>query len=151
MTSILFVIKEFQRNHFKCNYLWHKKLFLDFLLHFGNLHQALNILKKKTTLTAYVFPKLQTVKGLVRPMSKKPRLRTSFDSQHVNGSQTTVKSAWMYFYQFFFITLMKTDVENVSLSDMWSLLAFCQNIDCRWQIYFLQKWEFTATNFNVII
>ena len=32
---------------------------------------------------ANVFPKLQTVKILVRPLSKKRRFRTRFDSQHV--------------------------------------------------------------------
>ena len=32
-------------------------------------------------------------------MSKKPRFRTPFDSQHVKGSQALVKSAWQNFYQ----------------------------------------------------
>ena len=41
---------------------------------------------------ANVFRKLQTVKDLVRPLSKKSRFRTPFDSQHVKGSQTLVKS-----------------------------------------------------------
>ena len=38
-----------------------------------------------------LFRKLQTVKGLVRPLSKKHCVRTPFDSQHVNGCQTLVK------------------------------------------------------------
>ena len=60
----------------KCNsqvkwtYLKNQKLFLDFLFHFWNLHQMLNILKKMMNLTANVFPKLQTGKILVRPLSK---------------------------------------------------------------------------------
>ena len=37
------------------------------------------------------FQKLQTVKDLVRPLSKKQRFRTPFDGQHVKGSQTLVK------------------------------------------------------------
>ena len=49
--------------------------------------------KKKKIVRANVFPKLQTVKDLVRPLSKKRRFRTSFNSQHVRGSQTFVKSA----------------------------------------------------------
>ena len=36
---------------------------------------------------AYVFPKLQAVKNFVRPHSKNRHLKTSFDSQHVKGSQ----------------------------------------------------------------
>ena len=51
-----------------------------------------NFLKKKI-LTANLFPKLQTVKDLFRPLSKKRRFRTPFHSQHVKGSQTLMKSA----------------------------------------------------------
>ena len=50
---------------------------------------------------ATLFRKLQTVKDLVRPISKKHRLRTPFDSQHVEGSQTLVKSVWEHFHQIF--------------------------------------------------
>ena len=37
--------------------------------------------------------KLQAVKELVRPLSKKQCLRTPFDSQHFEESQILVKSA----------------------------------------------------------
>ena len=36
--------------------------------------------------TANVFPKLETVKILVRPLSQSHRFRTSFDSEHVKAS-----------------------------------------------------------------
>ena len=39
---------------------------------------------------ANVFPKLQTVKDLVKRLSRKHHFRTSFDSQRVNGCQTLV-------------------------------------------------------------
>ena len=52
-------------------------------------------------LIANVSPKLQAVKDLVRPHSKKSRFKTSFDSQHVKVSQTVVKSAWKHFYYIF--------------------------------------------------
>ena len=42
---------------------------------------------------ATFFWKLQTVEDLLRPLSKKHHFRTFFDSQHVKGSQTLVKSA----------------------------------------------------------
>ena len=45
------------------------------------------------TLIAYVIPKLQTGKDLIRRMSKKRLFRTPFDSQYGKGSQTIVKSA----------------------------------------------------------
>ena len=53
------------------------------------------------TLIGYVFPKLQTTKDFVRQMSKRRHFRTSFDSQHVKGSQILVKSAWPHFYYIF--------------------------------------------------
>ena len=42
---------------------------------------------------ATLFSKLQTVKDLFRPLSKKHRFTTPFDSQHVKGSQALAKGA----------------------------------------------------------
>ena len=53
----------------------------------------LNIFKKKLIVIADVFPKLQTVKDLLRPLIEKRHFRISFDSQHIKGSQTLVKSS----------------------------------------------------------
>ena len=61
----------------------------------------LNVFKKKMIVLANVFAQLKTVKNLVRPLFKKRRFRTSFDSQHVKGSQKLVKSSWEHFYQIF--------------------------------------------------
>ena len=83
---------------FKCNYLKNGKHFLNFLFHLWNLYQLANIFKKQMIVIANVFPKLQTVKYLVKPLSRKHRFRTSFNSQRVSGCQTLVKSAWEHFY-----------------------------------------------------
>ena len=71
----------------------YRKLLLNFLLNFSNLHQISNILKSSMTLIAYGFPKLQTPNCLVKPMFIKRRFRTPLDSQYVKGSQTLAKSA----------------------------------------------------------
>ena len=42
---------------------------------------------------ATLFRKLQTVKDLITPLSKKHRFRTPIDSQHFKGSQTIAKGA----------------------------------------------------------
>ena len=63
LISILFVIRRIYCNQFKCNYLRNKMFFLNFLQHFSNLHQILNILKY---LIAYVFLKLPIAKDVVR-------------------------------------------------------------------------------------
>ena len=48
-----------------------------------------------------VFPKSQTLKALVKKLSRKRRFRTSFDNQNINGCQTLLKSAWEHFYHIF--------------------------------------------------
>ena len=100
-TAILFRILRVCGSLFKCNYVKNEKLSQNFFFHWWNLNQILNSLKKKKIVIAYVFPKLQNVKDLVRPLSKKQCLRTSLESQHVKASETIVKSAWEHFYQTF--------------------------------------------------
>ena len=52
---------------------------------------------------ATLFRKLKTVKNSVRPLSKKHRFRTPFDSQHIKESQTLEKnldqSTFVIFFQ----------------------------------------------------
>ena len=60
-TSILLQSVRICRSLLKCNYLKNKKYFLSFFFHLWNLHQILNIFKKKEILIANVFPKLTTV------------------------------------------------------------------------------------------
>ena len=56
------------------------------------------VLQKKEDSHSQCIRKLQTLKDFVRPLSKKHCLRTSFESQHVKGSQRLVKSLWERFY-----------------------------------------------------
>ena len=53
------------RNKFKRHYLKNKRLFADFLLHFGNVHAIYNILRKKNGILAQLFQKLRTAKEVV--------------------------------------------------------------------------------------
>ena len=53
------------RNKFKRHYLKNKRLFVHFLLHFWNVHEIYNILKKKMSILAYLFQKLWTVKEVI--------------------------------------------------------------------------------------
>ena len=85
----------------QCNYLKNEMAFHNFFFHFLNLHQILNISKKSMFVIANAFLKLQTVKILVRPLSKKRRFRTRFDSQHLKASQILVKSPWEHFCHVF--------------------------------------------------
>ena len=93
MTSILFEIVKICRPQFKCKYLSNQKRFLNVLFHFWHLHQILNILEKKMMVIATLFRKLQTVKDLVRPLSKKHPSSSTIDSQHVKDFQSLPKLA----------------------------------------------------------
>ena len=70
-----------------------KTFCIFFFFYFSNLHQILNILKKKMIVIATLLRKLQAAKDLVRPLSKKQCFRTTFDSQHVKESQILLKFA----------------------------------------------------------
>ena len=101
MASILFNIARTCNSQLKCNYLKNEKHFLNFLFHFWNLQQILNILRKEMIAITNVFPILQTAKNLVRPLCEKRRFRTPFDSQHVKVSLILTKSPREHFYHVF--------------------------------------------------
>ena len=101
ISTILFRIERICGPRFKCSYLKNETLSTILLFHFWNLHQILNIFKKKMILIATLFPKLQTVKELLRPLSKKHHFRTLFDSQLVKRSQNVAKIPWEQFYHIF--------------------------------------------------
>ena len=75
-----------------------QKLFLKFFLHFPNVHEILNIFKKKMTFIADLFPKLRTPKDVVRYLSKKSRFKGTFDKQHGKRVQTLLRSESKYRY-----------------------------------------------------
>ena len=61
----------------------------------------MNIFKKKMTLIAEVFPKLQSLKNKVRAMSIKTRFKGSFKKQHGKCVQTLLKFAWQNLYHIY--------------------------------------------------
>ena len=101
ITSILFRIVTICCSLFGSCYLKNRKHFPGFLFHLSNLHQIWNIFKQKKIVIANTFPKLVTVQGLVTPLSIQRRPKTFFDSQHVKGLLTLVKSSWEHFYHIF--------------------------------------------------
>ena len=57
--------------------------------------------EKNMIVIVNVLPILQTVKNLVGPLSEKRRVRISFDSEKVKGSQTLVKPGLDHFHDIF--------------------------------------------------
>ena len=113
MTIILLRIVRICRSLFKRNYLDNEKVFSKFLFLFWNLHQILNIFKKKKIVIAKLLPNLQTVKNFVTGLSKCCRLRNSFESQHVKGSKIIVKSPSKLFYHIF-LSLLEEIIRKIS-------------------------------------
>ena len=78
-----------------------RKTFIDSFFPFLESTSNFNHFETKIILIAPSFRELQTVKDLVRPLSKKHRFRIPFYSHHVKGSQTLVKSALEHFHHIF--------------------------------------------------
>ena len=69
-----------------------RKTFAQFFVPFLHYQSNFKHLKKRMIVRAHVFPKLQTVKVLVRPLCKKRCVMKRFYSQHVKASQILPKS-----------------------------------------------------------
>ena len=63
------------------------KTFYSYILHFRNLSEILKILRKKMTLIAYFFLRLQPAKSVVRYMCKSPASDYPFKRKNLNRSQ----------------------------------------------------------------
>ena len=121
MPSVPFKIVRICYSPLKCNYMKNQKLFLNFFFQFWNLYQVSNILKKRMIVIANVFPKLQTMKILLRLLSKKRCFRTRFDSQHVKASQILSKSRSESFYQVFSLFSLKLiwKISSLVIREIW--------------------------------
>ena len=98
MTSILFLTENIWGHQLGSNYLKNEKLFLNYFLHFWNIHEILKICKKKMTFIADLFPILRTPKDVVRYLSKKSRFKGTYARQHGKRVQTLLRSESMYRY-----------------------------------------------------
>ena len=76
-------------------------IFCEIFAQFLNIWSRFKHFEKKVTLRAYVFSKLQSVKDVARQMSKKAHIRTPFNSQHVKGSRTLLKTSKQHLYHIF--------------------------------------------------
>ena len=101
MTSIPVAICRIFCNNFKRYYLKNGRLFLDFLLHFWNVHEIYNTLKKRMSVLASLFPKLLFRKEVATETSRRSCFKTPFSNQRVNGFQTPLKVKRLHYYPFF--------------------------------------------------
>ena len=64
MASIPAAICGIYGNNFKRHYIKNKTFFLDFLLHFWNVHEIWSIFEKKMSILAQLFPILLMLKDV---------------------------------------------------------------------------------------
>ena len=100
MTSIPAAICRIFCHNFKRFYLKNGRLFLDFLLHFWNVHQILNIFKKRMSVLGLLFPKILFRTEVATETSRRSCFRTPFGNQRVNEFQTPLKAARHHYYPF---------------------------------------------------
>ena len=151
MASILVKIVRICYSELKCNYLKNLKLFLDFFLHFWNVHQIWNILKKRMIVIANVFPKVQTVKNLLRPLSKKRCFITRLNSQHVKASEIPANTPWQRFYHVFSSFSRKLIPKMVPLELGEILVVFVNTLSGDAEVSHWRFWEFVTLNSNGFI
>ena len=85
---------------------------------------------------ANVFPKLQTVKFLVRPLSKKRRFRTRLDSEHVQATQILGKSPWQLFCHAFLSLLGKLswNISSIVLGEILEMFVNTLTVDGKYPV-----------------
>ena len=79
------------------------QFFFFFFFFFTFLESTSNfkLFEERIIVIANLFPKIETVKMLVRRLSKKCRCRTRFGSRHEKRCQILAKSSWKHFCHVF--------------------------------------------------
>ena len=140
ITCILLITKRKSHNNFKCNYLKNQKQFLEFSLHFWNLHKLLHICNKYISLMSQIFGKFLNPKDMLTWMTKGAFFRTPSASQRVHGSITLPKPARHHFYPKFSLIY---DMVN-RISHLWirsKMLGLFVKILMADNTYFAHNWE----------
>ena len=165
MTSIPAVICRNYGNNFKRRYLRDKRLFLDFWLHFLNVHQISSIFKKKMNLLLELFRNYWLWKTWLLNRLKSLASEHHSPMNLFNGFQTLLKSAWHNHYPLFswirgnlsckmsayvWTEMLSLFVNTLTADDKYSrvdmqnssqqfqtLLSLKQNTFCRFSVTFL--------------
>ena len=81
------------------------------------------------TFIVVYFRNYPTAKEVVREISKRPRFRTPFKSQHAKGCQTLLKSPQQHFYYIFLALLKKLSWKLLVTSKILGLFVDTLSID----------------------
>ena len=145
MTSIPAAICRIFCNNFKRYYQKNGRLSLDFLLKFWNACEIYNILKKRMSFLAQLFPKLLFRKEVATETSRRSCFRTPFSIQRVNWFKTPLKVATHHYCPFFPWILGKLSWKKTALLRLKILRLFVNTLTaddkdcCRNMQNFLQQ------------
>ena len=92
MTSIPLLVETIEVTQLRCIFLKKKEIFSQFFSAF--FESALNSehFPKKVTLIPYVFPKLPTMKNVLRQMSKSSRFREPVNRRYGKWAEALIQS-----------------------------------------------------------
>ena len=91
MTSIPLLVETIECTQFRCIYLKNKRIFSEYSYAFFESALSLEHFQKKMTLIAYVFPKLQNTKKVLRQMSKSSCFRGPLDRRHGKRAEALIQ------------------------------------------------------------
>ena len=128
MTSIPAAISRIFCNNFKQIYPKNGRLFWDVLLNFWKVHKIQNILKKRMSVLAWLFPKLLFPKEIATETSRRSFFRTPFGNQRFNEFETTLKVARHHYYPFFPWISGKLSCKKTALLWSWILRLFANTL-----------------------
>ena len=95
-----------------------RKTFFGYFLHFWYVHEIYNILKKRMSVLALLYPKLFFPKEVATETSRRSCFRTPFGNQRVNVFQKPLKEARHHYYPFFLWISGKLSLKKTAL--FWS-------------------------------
>ena len=125
MRSILFWIVRCCRSLFKCNYLKSEKSFLSFLFLLWNLHQILNIFKKKEGRHSQCITEFNDCQILGYSIFEKPSSQKFFWKSTCERVSNNCEIWFRALLSYFLITLRINDLEHISLIEISNIRGVC--------------------------
>ena len=125
MRSILFWIVRCCRSLFKCNYLKSEKSFLSFLFLLWNLHQILNIFKKKEGCHSQCITKFNDCQKLGYSIFEKPSSQKFFWKSTCERVSNNCEIWFRALLSYYLITLRINDLEHISLIEISNIRGVC--------------------------
>ena len=122
---ILSVKASVYRNQFRCNYLTTKKSFLNFFLHFQDLHKILNAFKKQVQPERWFLSKIIAWKKRSYLSAQKATVSEHLWTVNMLKGPKHCLNMDGSIFVMFLITLKKNHLQKVYFRSIWNLETVC--------------------------